>query len=865
MTSGDHVPTSSHELDDAPVRYQVESANKSSAHLRISVVGIGASAGNLDALERFFERMPPDSGCAFIVVQHPAQQYPTHMDGILQRKTMMPVEIAAQGIGLEANTVYVGRPGQVVEIEGDTIVLHDSDRSAVPISTISALFRSLARSQGQSAIVVILSGTGSDGTDGLREVRRARGTIIVQDSVTAGLDGMPKSVVVAGVFDFILAPDQMPDAIRMIVNNRMQPDASDLMGPLEKHKVQEILDLLEDTYQVDFARYKQSTIIRRIQRRLELGQTLSLADYHEQLSTSPDELDLLYRNLLIGVTQFFRDPRHFETLETAVLPELIEKAAKKKREIRVWITACASGEEAYSIAMLLDEQISNLASPPTVRLFATDIHPGALETASRGLYKCEAISDLPPERLQRYFVRDGEDYQIVPWLRQSILFSQHNILRDPPFTQVDLVTCRNLLIYFDRPTQDNAIARMHFSLRPGGVMFLGNGERVGRYEDEFDPIASDARLYRKKRDVRLIRIDGTKLPRMTVEHRKPSNARKAPSAAMCKAYDALLQRLCYNGFLITESGKIEHTFGEAGRLLQMSGVAQLNFFELIPTDLRAAAQTTLARAKSAGAPQISGTVGVRFPGEDPKRLKVRVEPMPECSPGMRLFLVRLTESVSDTELAEVSDPSLSESDSRENAWLGGELEVAQHSLERLVQELGARNEELRASNEELTASNEELQSTNEELQSVNEELHTINNEHERTITELKTLTHDMETTLSGIDVGILFVDTEATIRSLTIKAKEFFGLSDNDINRPINEIGSRFGIKDLQAIIGQVEKEESSIEQLTRNRAGDLFLMRVLPELEPFGKITGSLLIFMDVEQLWHKLKACESGPTRPN
>ncbi|MGI9449865.1 MAG: CheR family methyltransferase [Geminicoccaceae bacterium] len=858
------MPTSPRELDDAPVRYQVESVNKSSTHLRMSVVGIGASAGSVDALERFFERMPPDSGCAFIVVQHPTQQYPTHMDGILQRKTMMPVKIAAQGVGLEANTVYVGPPGQVVEVEGDTIVLHDSDRSAVPISTISALFRSLARSQGQSAIVVVLSGTGSDGTDGLREVRRARGTIIVQDSVTAGLDGMPKSVIVAGVFDFILAPDQMPDAIRMIVNDRMPPDASNLMGPLEEHKVQEILDLLEDTYQVDFARYKQSTIIRRIQRRLELGQTLSLADYHEQLSTSPDELDLLYRNMLIGVTQFFRDPRHFEALETAVLPDLIEKAAEKG-EIRIWITACASGEEAYSIAMLLDEQISKLASPPTVRFFATDIHPGALETASRGLYKREAISDLSPERLQRYFVRDGEDYQIAPWLRQSILFSQHNILRDPPFTQIDLVTCRNLLIYFDRPTQDNAIARMHFSLRLGGAMFLGNGERVGRYEDEFDLIASDARLYRKKRDVELIRIDGAKLPRMTVEHRKPSNARKTPSAAMHKAYDALLQRLSYNGFLIADSGKIEHTLGEAGRLLQMSGVAQLNLFELIPSDLRAAVQTTLLRAKSADSPQISGTVGMCFPGEDPKRLRVQVEPMPECSPGVRLFLVRLTESISDSELAEVSDPSLSESKRSENAWLRGELEVAQDGLERLVQGLGARNDELQASNEELTASNEELQSTNEELQSVNEELHAINNEHERTITELQTLTHDMETTLNGIDVGVLFIDTEATIRSLTFKVKEFFGLSDNDINRPIDEIGSRFGIQDLQAKISQVEKEEASIEQLARNRTGDLFLMRVLPKLEPFGKITGNLLIFMDVEQLWRKLKACKGAPTRPN
>lgn len=843
MTSQSERDVLPQRLSEDASSFQRDCSNVDVSESNLLIIGIGASAGGLDALEKLFEAMPTDTGCAFIVVQHLAPQYPTHMDGILQRRTAMPVTIAADGERLRPNTIVVGPPGQVVEVKDDHVTLRDSDRTTVPISTISALFRSMARFHGPNAIAIVLSGSGSDGSDALTEIRRSGGHIIVQDSHTAEFDGMPKAALATGLFDYTLPPDQIPTAVHSIATKRSIEYETAALSPDADQQLQTILDLLEDAYHVDFARYKQSTIIRRIQRRLDLDQSLSLSDYVERLKSDENELDLLYRDMLIGVTQFFRDVRQFEILEEKVLPDLVEAAASKE-EIRVWITACASGEEAYSIAILLDEQLSKLPKSPALRIFATDLHPGALKSATRGVYTKEAISTLSTERLRRYFVRDGEDFQVAPWIRQSILFSTHNLLRDAPFTQIDLVTCRNLLIYFDRETQDNVVARLHFSLRQGGVMFLGNGERIGRHEEEFEAIAPDARMYRKKRDVRLIRITETKLPGVTFEPRRPSIARKPPSAAMLKAYEILLRRLSYNGFLITEAGQIEHTFGNAGRLLQMSGMAQLNLFELVPNDLRAAVQTTLLRAKSTNASQISGTVSVQFPGEDVQRLRVQVEPMPEWSPGVGLFLVRLTGNFADKVTSQQDDLLLSDDERSENTWLRDELEIAQDGLERLMGELGARNEELQASNEELTASNEELQSTNEELQSVNEELHTVNNEHERTISELQNLTHDMETTLTGIDVGVVFLDKDSVIRSLTEKAKRFFDLTDADIDRPIDDFGSRFGISELSALIKQTSFDSKFEDRVTRNRAGEEFLMRIVPKKGMPNGLVGYLLTF---------------------
>jgi len=846
MTDFEHVPSNAHALEEAPKKFELTRLkDRQSSGTNFPVVGVGASAGGIEALEIFFGHMPEGLGAAIVVVQHLAPEHRSYMDGILQRKTSLPVKLANQNDQLEPNAVYLAPPGKIVEIRNRRIVLGDVDRRDMPVTTVDKLFRSLAIDCGHHAIAIVLSGTGHDGSEGVLHIHNAGGKVIVQDEATAIFDGMPNSVVKTGVCDLILSPNKIPKAIAKIVERTKASTSVSPEEAIDERTIQDILDLLEDAYQVDFSKYKQSTIVRRIQRRLEIDQSISLIEYYQQLAMDHVQLDMLYRDLLIGVTQFFRDRRAFEVLEEKFLPQLVE-TCKGRKEIRIWIAACASGEEAYSIAMLLDEQLSKFKNPPVARIFATDLHPGALKAAGQGLYPPEAVSEIVHERLERYFVREGDNFQIIPRLRQNILFSQHNVLRNPPFTQLDFVSCRNLLIYLENDTQDAAIARLHFGLRQGGILFLGNGERIGHYEEEFDALASDVRIYRKKHDRRLVKIEGTKMPaRFDEKNLKKVNTRTVPMASL-KAYEALLKRLSYDGFLVTEEGQIEHTFGIAGRLLVMSGIAQLNLFELVVSELRTAIQTTLLRSKATDAMQVSGVVKIAIADDKPVAHKVQVEPMPTSSSGVRLYLVQLATSKDLQEHLAVDPAKLSEADRTEIEWLRDELETAQDSLRRLMQELGTRNEQLQASNEELTAANEELQSTNEELQSVNEELYTTNNEHQRIIAELQTLTLDMEVTLSGVDVGVVFVDVQSKIRSLTVKAKDFFGLDDSFIGCSSDQLASRINVPELGNLVNKVQAGENVIERCAQNRAGNVFLMRIMRNRHA----EGALMMFIDFEKL---------------
>jgi len=848
MPTFKHVPKEAQTLKEAPTTFEPNRLEGDRRpDLNFPVIGVGASAGGIEALEVFFGHVPDDLGAAIVVVQHLAPEHRSYMDGILQRKTRLPVKVANQNDTLEPNAVYLAPPGKIMEVRERRIVLGDVDRREMPITTVDKLFRSLADDCGRNAIAIVLSGTGHDGSEGVLHVHNAGGKVIVQDEATAIFEGMPNSVVETGVCDLVLSPNKMPKAIAKIVKLARASASVSPEEAIDERTIQDILDLLEHAYQVDFSKYKQSTIVRRIQRRLEFDRSISLIEYYQQLAADNNQLDMLYRDLLIGVTQFFRDRRAFEVLQDQILPELVE-VCKEKKEIRVWIAACASGEEAYSIAMLLDEQLSKLKNPPIARIFATDLHPGALKAAGQGLYPPEAISEIPHERLERYFIREGENYQVIPRLRQNILFSQHNVLRNPPFTQLDFVSCRNLLIYLENDTQDTAIARLHFGLRQGGILFLGNGERIGHYEDEFDALASDVRIYRKKHDRRLVKIEGTRLPaRFDEKNLKTIGTRSVPMANL-KAYEELLKRLSFNGFLVTEEGQIEHTFGDAGRLLVLSGIAQLNLFELVSSELRTAVQTTLLRAKAADALQVSGVVKIAIGSDEPVAHKVRVDPMPASSSGIRLYLVQLATSMVFQERVEVDSTNLSEADRTEVEWLRHELETAQESLRRLMQELGTRNEQLQASNEELTAANEELQSTNEELQSVNEELYTTNNEHQRIIAELQTLTLDMESTLSGVDVGVVFIDGQAKIRSLTIKSKEFFGLDDSFVDCSCEQLADRIGVPELGGLISEIKTGEALVERRAQNRAGEVFMMRMMRNRHA----EGALIMFIDFEQ--HKL-----------
>ena len=813
------------------------------------VVGIGASAGGLDALDAIFEAMPLDSGCAFVIVQHLSRDFDSHMASLLRRKTRLEVDTAEHDQVIEPNRIYLIPKGKLLTIGGGRLIVSDLDPKIIPPMPISVFLRSLAQDRGERAIAVILSGGGSDGTEGAVAVHNAGGRVIVQDPKSAAFDSMPQSVINTGVFDLILKPFQMAEAI-VDQNDDMPGDETPAVCEKAATAVERIMQLLKEAYAVDFSAYKPNTIIRRIERRIQIDNLASIDAYAERLESNVDELERLYEDLLIGVTQFFRDPLQFACIETTVVPDLI-KLGKAHGEIRVWVAGCASGEEAYSIAMLLERATHELDTAIKIRIFATDIHGASLHRAIAGVYSQDAVADISSERLTRYFTVDKNGYRIAPVLKDMVLFTRHNLIQDPPFTNMNLVTCRNLLIYLDNETQERAIARLHFALRENGYLFLGASERTNRYKEEFEAIGSQVQIFRKKRDVRLIEAvaaSKTPLPVSLGQRRGPPvESQRGMTPALASAYNCLLDKVVHRGFLVDMDGAIHHTFGDAGRYIQLSGSMQTNLMTLVDEQLKPAIHTTLLRVRRSEDTERSGFVQVEVGGRE-ERLRIEAQAMPPDQNGRRMYLVLFSpETTMPVSVDTLAEDDSDESGVTEVAWLRQELLIARQSLENLMQEVGTRNEELQAANEELTAANEELQSTNEELQSVNEELYTINNEYQRKIGELQATTDDLNNLIRSTEIGVIFTDSDLNIRRFTPKATEFLSLIDSDIGRPLADVNPKLRVSDLAALAGRILNEGTVHEEEVKGKDGRWYLMRVLPYRGKTNVIGGVILAFVDI------------------
>ncbi|MBL8744064.1 MAG: histidine kinase, partial [Myxococcales bacterium] len=453
------------------------------------VVGIGASAGGLEALEQLFAEMPPATGLAFVVVQHLSPDFRSVMDELLARRTSIPVTLVEDGVAVEPDHIYLIPPKKEMIISGGRLLLSDKGTTAELVLPIDIFFRSLAQDAGARGIAIVLSGGGSDGSRGIRDVHEAGGLVICQDELSAAFDGMPRSARDTGIVDQVLAPREMPRAILAHVR-KPREIAESAAAPRGIHA---IYRLLQQSFGIDFSHYKPTTVLRRIDRRLHMGPSIDVDAYVDQLARDPAELDALYRDLLIGVTRFFRDEEAFELLERSVIPELLDRV--KGEEVRVWVPGCATGEEAYSLAILFHEALTERNDKRRLKVFATDVHPGSLEIAARGLYDADSIARVTPARLGRYFERLGRSAQVSAELRQLIVFARHNVTRDAPFTRVDLLSCRNLLIYLQPLAQKKVLGLFHFALKNQGVLFLGPSETPGAFVDDFEPINPHWRLY----------------------------------------------------------------------------------------------------------------------------------------------------------------------------------------------------------------------------------------------------------------------------------------------------------------------------------------------------------------------------------
>lgn len=459
------------------------------------VVGIGASAGGLEPLEKFFAAVPPDSGMAFVVLQHLSPDFESRMDELLGRQTRLPIIKVTNGIEVEPNQVYLIPAKKEMIISGGKLLLTDKDDVRGFSLPIDHFFRSLAHDMGRRSVAIILSGAGSDGSRGIREVHEAGGLVLCQPPDGARFQGMPMSAKQTGIVDAFLEPEAMPEALLRYVRDpsRRWDEAQESRDVPSGSAMDDILRLLRSEYGIDFAHYKPSTVTRRIERRLTLTNQLDIAAYARMLAVSPDELNALYRDLLIGVTRFFRDLEAFRRLEVDVVTKILA-AAPQNQEIRIWVAGCATGEKAYSLAILFHEQLEAARRPLNVRIFATDVHKHSLDIASAGLYDDEALEDVTPPRRDRYFVREDKRYRVGKELRQLIVFARHNVINDAPFTRLDLVTCRNLLIYFQPLVQKKVLSLFHFGLKNSGTMFLGPSETPGEISDEFDTIDSHWRM-----------------------------------------------------------------------------------------------------------------------------------------------------------------------------------------------------------------------------------------------------------------------------------------------------------------------------------------------------------------------------------
>ena len=823
----------------------------------VPVVGIGASAGGLQALEALFTNLPADTGAAFVVVQHLSPDFKSLMDELLAKHTRMAIRVVDENQDLEPDHIYLIPPRSDLRIEGDAIVVSRQDRTSSPAAPIDVFFSSLAGERGEQAIAVILSGTGSDGSRGVAAVKESGGVVLVQEPSTAAFNGMPHSAIDATEVDAVLAPRELAHRLaRYLADPRpeiLRGEARTIgqdMAPLDT-----ILDVLRAGFGVDFHLYKPNTLLRRIERRMTMHSSKTLADYARILLDSEREQKLLYSDLLIRVTEFFRDREAFDSLASEAVPGLVNARVESGEELRVWVPGCASGEEPISIAILLDEYARTLDQPFAFRIFATDLDAETITRAGLGHFPAEIAASLSEERLSTYFEPTEQGYQLLPALRDRIVFAQHDLVRDPPFTRMDLISCRNVLIYFRGDLQARVLSLLDFALNPGGVLFLGPSETIGEATAHFKALSSRWKIFRKHTDV------GRKLSPDVL--RRGMTASAAPSSPLGVRRPTLLpatERLDYAAVanaiaqeylllcvVLDASFHVRYVLGDPSGILRIPmGMTSYDVFRMLEGDLRLAVGTALHRTEKTREDSVCRRVSVPAL-EGSVDVKVKSLESSGAGPGAYVVLVQHS-SMTGSVVTEREVDFHVEDRARERIdQLEQELGSTKEHLQATVEELETANEELQAANEELLASNEELQSTNEELHSVNEELYTVNAEHQSKIRELTVLNADIENLFQNLDIGIVFLDAELRVRKYTQRATEIIKLIPQDLGRPLEHLNQSMLGTNLLQVTRDVLATSQIHEQRVQVASGSWLFLRVLPYRDGYGETQGAVLTLVDI------------------
>ncbi len=821
------------------------------------VIGIGASAGGLEALQQFFSCMPPNSGLSFVVVQHLSPDYKSLMADILSKHTEMQVYQAENDMAVEADTVYLIPPKKFMTIKGGKLIL--TDYAPVTLNhPIDIFFASLAEEKREHSIVVVLSGTGTDGTNGVKFVKEYGGLVIAQAPESAKFDGMPRSVISTGLADFALSPEEIAEEILNFSNTpallrplRSDAPLSEEESPFsEEETLSHIYTILKNASGIDFTYYKRSTILRRIERRMLVTHSATLTEFAHLLGDSAEEVQTLVKEILIGVTNFFREPAFFEKLKYNAIYKIVERA-KEEEPIRVWSAGCSTGEEAYSIAILFREVMEELNVKRDVKIFATDVDSRAIEQAGKGVFSENIIDDVTPTRLAKYFLKVGDQYQISKEIRRMIVFATHNMFSDPPFGKLDLICCRNVMIYFQPVMRRGLFAIFHQALKNGGFLFLGKSETAGEYVNLFKPVCSAEKIYVHKAEGKVEDLAPPTFNIPNIQNISLKSIRAGMSqgeeTAVENRYVRFLERHLPATVVLSADNTALHFFGNYSDYLALApGRASLNFFHMLSEDLSLVSATAISRCRSEHTAITYTDITVDCPSGR-KVISLTVEPIPnDPNEDDGLVAVIFQEHTVPAVEGEVEKFNLDATAARRITDLEREFQESQNDLRATIQRLETVNGELQAANEELLTANEELQSSTEELQSVNEELYTVNTEHQLKLDELTMMTDDLSNFLSSTMIGILFVDSNLNIRKFTEYVGREFQLMEHDIGRPIQIFAHNFPDEEIEQDCRAVLKDLTSIDREITAMNGRFYTLRIAPYRTTENSIRGLVITIID-------------------
>ena len=833
-------------------------------------MGIGASAGGLAAFEQLFTQLPPNPGMAFVVVQHLSPPHKSILPEILQRYTVMPVAEVTDGVKVKPNGIYVIPPGSDLALRDGCLRLTKPEAERGYRLPIDFFFRSLAEDQGERSIGIVLSGTGSDGSLGLKTIKAEGGLTISQEPETAEFGDMPRNAIATQDVDFILPPAKMGELILKYIHHqaldsypRGERDVQIPIGGLQK-----LYFLLRSKTGHDFSLYKQSTLLRRIERRMKISLVKNLDAYIDRLEAHPEEIEALFQEMLINVTQFFRDPEAFQALiEKAIRPLILAKHGANT-PIRVWVAGCSSGEEAYSIAIALQEQIEALKSDCRPQIYATDLDEQAIATARRGFYTDGSIEQVSAERLQRFFQQEEEGYRIKKFLRDQVVFSTQNLISDPAFSKMDLVSCRNVLIYLEPALQNQLFLQFHYALNPDGILFLGTSESLGGNKDLFAAVDRKCKIFRRGEAVTVHRIP-PKTRMVQRDHLAPGAGSRAPQAGGLRERmeKALLENHTPASVVIDPKHTILYTHGRTGKYLEpVAGEPTNNLMRLaregLKTELATALHTVITHKETVRREGIQ----VKTNG-DYQAINLTVRPLqgPPEMPDLILVIFEEVQTAPNEALLTTSDAKPESPRSASDRRIAANRLVAQlqkalkdkdeylhtviNELEVTNQDLKATNEELQATNEEMQSANEELETSKEELQSINEELSTINGELQNKNEELGKTNNDIYNLLASTEIATIFLDLDLHLRRFTPAIQRIYNFLPTDIGRPIAHIVSNLVyehlIEDIQQVLYDLQPKAIEVQA----KDGTWYLINIKPYRTLERVIDGAVVTFVDITE----------------